>query len=173
MKTLYLQQMTDSNLLYKLFLDKAVQLLAQRNHSSVELKHKLRQFYIRKRFDEQIEIDNNFIDEQLNNVIQYSIEHHWIDDIYYIEQYVKMRSRKGYGLVRIIGELKQRGLDVDLVNKVIKKENIDWCDLGLRQAQKKFHQLDRSNIQQKLKVFQFLAYRGFLQDDITKIYSLL
>lgn len=173
MKIPYLRQMMDSNLLYKLFLDKAVQLLAQRNHSSIELKQKLRQFYIKKQANEQMVIDNNFIDEQLDKVVQYSIEHHWIDDIGYIEQYVRMRARKGYGLIRIVGELKQRGLNVASVNNIIKKENIDWSELGLKQVQKKFHHLDKRDLQQKVKVFQFLAYKGFHQDDIAKIYSLL
>jgi len=164
--------MTDSNSLNKNLLNKAVQLLAQRNHSSVELKQKLSLFYFKKYADE-LTIDNNDINSQINTIIQYCISHHWIDDIHYIEQYIDMRSRKGYGPIRVMGELKQRGLDLILIHNVFNKKNIDWCEIGLKQAQKKFQQFDKKNFQQKVKLFQFLTSRGFQQDEINQIYSLL
>ncbi|WP_392552103.1 regulatory protein RecX [Orbus wheelerorum] len=149
-----------------------MQLLAQRNHSSVELKQKLSLFYVKKYADD-LTIDNNALSSLIDTIIQYCISQSWIDDIHYIGQYIDMRSRKGYGPNRVIGELKQRGLDSTLIKEVFSHKNINWCEIGLIQAQKKFQQFDKKNFQQKAKLFQFLAYRGFQQDEINQIYSLL
>lgn len=161
----------DCDSLHKILLNKAVQLLAQRNHSSIELKQKLSLFYLKKYADD-LTVDSHCVDDQITLVIQYCLSHHWMDDIYYIEQYIDMRSRKGYGPNRIIVELNQRGLDSALIKSVFNRKNIDWYQIGLAQVQKKFHQIDKNNFQQKVKFFQFLAYRGFRQDEINQIYSL-
>ncbi|WP_392561530.1 regulatory protein RecX [Orbus sturtevantii] len=164
--------MMDSNTFYKNLLNKAVQLLAQRNHSSIELKQKLSLFYLKK-YAHDFAIDDDLVKQQIDTAIQHCIAHNWINDIQYIQQYIDMRSRKGYGPNRIIGELKQHGFGLALVKEIFTAKNIDWYEVGLIRAQKKFQNFDKKDYQQKLKLFQFLTYRGFQQDHINQIYSLL
>lgn len=164
--------MKDCNSLYKTLSNKAVQLLAQRNHSSVELKKKLSAFYTKKLADNQ----HDFSDDaaiQIDEVIQYCISHHWLDDETYINQYIDMSVRKGCGKNRIIMELKQRGLDANLVLSVISRKDIDWEELAILQLMKKFPITNKNDIQQKAKIFQFLLYKGFNQSEINLAYSSL
>ncbi|MCT6867549.1 MAG: recombination regulator RecX, partial [Gilliamella apicola] len=98
--------------LNKLILNKAVQLLAQRDHSSYELTNKIIQFFTKK-----IKCSEDEYYEQLNqlkietaDVIQYCTNQNWMNDTQYIEKYIVMRANKGYGRYKIAMELKQRGL---------------------------------------------------------------
>lgn len=163
--------MMESKPLYQTFLNKAVQLLAQRNHSSTELKQKLSIFYLKK-LSTDVESSDQSINAHIDAVIAHCLSHHWLDDKQYIEQYINMRSRKGYGQNRILMELKQRGLPRSLIQYQLQQSEIDWIEVGLIQTQKKFRVSDKKDLQQKIKIFQFLTYRGFQQDEIKQIYSL-
>lgn len=164
----------DSNSLYKNLYNKAVQLLAQRNHSSAELRQKLINFYLKS-------LSASDKDEvilpcaEIDAVIQYCLLHHWLDDSDYINQYIDVRVRKGYGRNRIIMELKQKGLANALILDIIsqKDKNIDWHELAIIQINKKFPAINKQDIQQKAKIFQFLMQKGFRQEDIRLAYSLL
>lgn len=162
--------MMESKPLYQTFLNKAVQLLAQRNHSSSELKQKLSIFYFKK-FSTDLESSAQSINVHIDAVIEYCLSHHWLDDKHYIEQYINMRSRKGYGQNRILMELKQRGLPQSLIQYQLHQTELDWIEIGLIQTQKKFHISNKNDLPQKVKIFQFLTYRGFQQDEIKQIYS--
>lgn len=161
--------------LNKLILNKAVQLLAQRDHSSCELSRKLTLFFSKK-----ITCSKDDYPEQLNQLkaeIEHVIEHctnqHWMDDKQYIEKYIFMRAHKGYGKYKISLELKQRGLSSDLSRELLLLADIDWSKIAHHQLLKKFKLIEPKNNQQKQKVIQFLKARGFTQLDIKTAYSLL
>lgn len=159
-----------SNLaLYKELLHKAVQLLAQRNHSAYELKNKLFTFYQKKYSNEELESD--FIYSVINSVLEECSAKKWLNEDDYVEQYIAMRARKGYGKNRIILELKQRGIDNAASLAIMSKQNIDWIDIGVHQVIKKFRSIAPKDLQQKSKIMLFLAYKGFSQEQIKLIYS--
>lgn len=161
----------DSSSLNKILYSKAVQLLAQRNHSTVELKQKL-SLYATQKSDQ--DSDNNLVPltHQIDAVIQYCLLKHWLDDDSYINQYIDIRIRKGYGKNRIIMELRQRGLDNNRIVTIMQQKEIDWCQLALTQVKKKFLSINLRDIRQKSKVNQFLLYRGFCQEEIRYIFTL-
>ncbi|WP_294612810.1 regulatory protein RecX [uncultured Gilliamella sp.] len=159
----------------QLILNKAVQLLAQRDHSSYELTQKILLFFSKK-----IKHDNDDYSDQLdqlklelNDVIQYCISKNWVNDAEYIEKYIIMRANKGYGKYKIAAELNQRGLPVDLSRELLQVTNIDWSNIAYQQLLKKFKQYDHKNVQQRQKSIQFLMTRGYTQDDVKTMYSLL
>ena len=161
--------------LNKLILNKAVQLLAQRDHSSYELTNKIIQFFTKK-----IKCSEDEYYEQLNqlrietaDVIQYCTNQNWMNDTQYIEKYIVMRANKGYGRYKIAMELKQRGLSTDLIHELLRILDINWVYNAHKQLLKKFKQVNVKNISEKQKVMQFLVTRGYTQDDIKDVYILL
>lgn len=161
--------------LNKIILNKAVQLLAQRDHSSYELSKKIILFFTNKmKFEDG---DHNDRLEQLkietNKVIEYCINQNWMNDTQYIEKYIVMRANKGYGKYKIAAELNQRGLPVNLSRELLQVIDINWSNIAYQQLLKKFKQLDPCNYQQRQKSTQFLINKGYAQDDIKTAYSLL
>lgn len=170
--------------------NKAVQLLAQRNHSTLELEQKLYQFaltqqrieFAKCQKDQQLNSDALLEEEntllphvyaQIQAVIKYCVEQRWLNEADYINQYIDMRVRKGCGYNRIIGELNQKGLTKHDVSIILNQKNVDWIELGLQQAKRKYSRVDSRDQKQKMTIMHFLSYRGFRQDEIRMIYSQL
>ena len=164
-----------SHNLNKLILAKAVQLLAQRDHSSYELTRKLTLFFSKKIkcVEDDYPEELSQLKIQIEHVIKHCIHQHWMDDEQYIEKYIFMRANKGYGKYKISLELKQRGLSSDINKKLLSIVDINWSEIAYQQLLKKFKVIDSKNNQQKQKVVQFLTSRGFTQNDIKTAYSLL
>jgi regulatory protein len=161
--------------LNKLILNKAVQLLAQRDHSSCELTQKLTLFFRKKitcsedDYPEQL----NLLKTEIEQVIAHCTNQHWMNDKQYIEKYIVMRAHKGYGKYKISLELKQRGLPSHLSRELLDLADIDWPKIAHQQLLKKFKLIEPKNNQQKQKIVQFLTAKGFTQFDIKTAYSLL
>ena len=164
-----------SHNLNKLILAKAVQLLAQRDHSSYELSRKLTLFFIKKIkcIEDDYPEELSQLKIQIEHVIKHCTHQHWMDDEQYIEKYIFMRANKGYGKYKISLELKQRGLSSDLNKKLLNLADINWSEIAYQQLLKKFKLIDPKNNQQKQKVAQYLTARGFTQLNIKTAYSLL
>ncbi|WP_279084502.1 regulatory protein RecX [Gilliamella apis] len=164
-----------SHNLNKLILAKAVQLLAQRDHSSYELTRKLTLFFSKKIkcIEDDYPEELSQLKIQIEHVIKHCTHQHWMDDEQYIEKYIFMRANKGYGKYKISLELKQRGLSSDLNKKLLNLADINWSEIAYQQLLKKFKLIDPKNNQQKQKVAQYLTSRGFTTCDIKTVYSLL
>ncbi|OCG60908.1 hypothetical protein A9G41_04455 [Gilliamella sp. Nev5-1] len=161
--------------LNKSMLNKAVQLLAQRNHSSYELSQKIASFFIKKLqyTDEEYHDQLTKLKIEIQYIIEYCIKQNWINDEQYIENYIVMRAQKGYGKYKIAMELKQRGLPVDLSRQLLQIADINWGNMAYEQLLKKLKQIDCKNNNNKQKGMQFLMTRGYTQDDIKTAYDLL
>ncbi|WP_176700269.1 MULTISPECIES: regulatory protein RecX [unclassified Gilliamella] len=161
--------------LNKSILNKAVQLLAQRDHSSYELGQKITFFFAKKlqSTDEKYHDQLATLKTEILDVIEYCINQNWINDEQYIKNYIVMRANKGYGKYRIAMELKQRGLSVDLSRQLLQMSNINWANLAYKQLIKKLKLIDFKNNHKKQKVINFLIARGYTQDDIKTVSNLL
>ncbi|SCC04894.1 regulatory protein RecX [Gilliamella intestini] len=161
--------------LNKSILNKAVQLLAQRDHSSYELTQKITFFFAKK----QLSLDEGYHEQltklkaEIQNVIEYCINQKWINDEQYIEKYIVMRANKGYGKYKIAMELKQRGLPTDLSQQLLQMSDINWGNLAHAQLIKKLKQIKQKNNDKKQKGIQFLIARGYTHDDIKTAHNLL
>ncbi|OCG23963.1 hypothetical protein A9G11_04895 [Gilliamella sp. wkB108] len=161
--------------LNKLILNKAVQLLAQRDHSSYELTQKITLFFSKKikHCDDEFSEQLNQLKNEISDVIQYCISKNWVNDTQYIEKYIIMRADKGYGKYKIAIELKQRGISSHVSRDLLQKSAIDWVNIAHKQLIKKFKQVDPKDNQQRQKGIQYLISRGYTQDDVKTLYSLL
>jgi regulatory protein len=125
----------------------ALRLLARREHSRLELSLKLHQ---RK-------IDNSVIERVLD---EYE-EKGWLDDNRFADVYARQRMDHGYGFLRIVGELQQRGVHKipDCLNEVTEA---CWCERAIELRQKRYGLADLSDDwDEKVRQHRFLNRRGF------------
>ena len=76
--------------------------------------------------------------DTVQQVIDALAEQGWQSDQRYTEQYIAMRSRKGFGPVRIQMELEQRGIDETAASHAVSE--VLWQDNLARRISKKIYQ---------------------------------
>ena len=91
---------------------KALELLARREHSRLELRQKL--------------IQRGFSTDRIESALDQLTEEHWLDEARFAELYACGRADKGYGPLRIGRELRERGVSQDLVDTVLAGLENDW-----------------------------------------------
>lgn len=126
--------------------DRAIRLLAIREHSVFELKRKLAASGSPEELDvllSRLQADNLQSDKR------------------YAEAYVRMRSQRGYGPKRIVMELGQRGVSSDLIQQALSAAEIDWDELEQATYQKKYGIKPIRDFKEKQKRLKYLFDRGF------------
>jgi len=130
----------------------ALRLLARREHSRLELTRKLLQRQLPQAVIEAVLDDYQ--------------EQDWLSDERFAEAYARQRIEAGYGLLRITGELNQRGVP-DKADTLRAMSSTDWCDQAVRVRRKRFGLLDlRGQLEERLRQMRFLQRRGFTQEQI-------
>ncbi len=112
-------------------MDRAVRILAVRDHSEQELRRKLAAPIMGKMAEE---IDATA--EDYERVIAWCHEHGYLDDSRFVARFIASRSRKGYGPARIRQELNQKVFPAK--RKAMRECDIDWCALARDQATRKY-----------------------------------
>lgn len=149
---------------YSRLLDRAMRILAVRDHGEQELRRKL-SVSLGEGTNE-----HDATQEDLERVMAQCLEHRWVDDARFAERYLAGRSRKGYGPQRIRQELQQKGVSRDNIDAALATSDADWAALAQAFATKKFGSPLPVEFSQKAKVQRFLLYRGFCMEDIQSIY---
>ena len=126
-------------------------MLATREHSSQELKRKLSAKKIHKELIEAVLKQLTYEGAQ--------------DDRRYAEVYIRIRSMRGYGPVRIGQELKRRGVEKKIISDTIGNSNLDWSNLANLVHSKKFKSLPET-LSERSGQTRFLQYRGFTFEQI-------
>jgi regulatory protein len=135
----------------------ALRLLARREHSRLELSLKLLQ---RK-------IDNSIIESVLNDYE----ERGWLDDNRFADVYARQRMDHGYGLLRVIAELQQRGVHQtpECLSEIT--EN-DWCQRAIDLRKKRYGLADLSaDWNERVRQARFLSRRGFTTSQVEQALS--
>ena len=137
----------------------AMDLLARREHSQLELSQKLQ-----KRFSGQSEA----IAEEINRLASEGLQ----SDARLAEAFIRARFNKGHGPVKIRAELKGKGVHSDLIAIAFEASEIDWFQLAERVAHRKFGDLSEvvTDRKEKARVARFLQQRGFSFDHISSLY---
>ena len=132
---------------------KALDLLARREHSRLELSRKLHKKYSEYQIIEdvldQLELDSLLSDDR------------------FTEEYVKYRKDKGFGPIKISAELRERGIGETKINKYLDTDTKSWFAEAKKVRQKKFGIREPDNFNEKIRQQKFLMYRGFLQEHIS------
>ncbi|VGP74393.1 Regulatory protein RecX [Klebsiella quasipneumoniae subsp. similipneumoniae] len=151
---------------YARLLDRAIRILAMRDHSEQELRRKLAAPVMSKNGPEALDVTP----EELQQVVAWCMENRYLDDNRFVGQFIASRSRKGYGPARIRQELSQKGIARQAVEQAMRECDIDWVSLARAQAQRKYGEPLPSAFAEKVKIQRFLLYRGYLMEDIQEIW---
>jgi regulatory protein len=131
-----------------------VRYLAAREHSRFELTQRL----VKKTQNTAL------IDRLLNDFERRGL----LSDERFTEQYVQMRTRRGYGPLRIRDELRQRGVDQSLVDEWIDINGSEWRAQIAEVAAHKFGSERAIEAKEQAKRARFLQYRGFPENLIRR-----
>jgi regulatory protein len=133
----------------------ALRLLARREHSCVELSHKLS-----RRGWPEPEVAS-IIDELAGENLQ--------SDERFAESYARSRAAKHYGPVRIRAELGERGIDRALADRAIRELETDWFTLAADWYERRYGTEPAEDIKEKSRRQQALARRGFTHEHVREL----
>ncbi|MEM0655413.1 recombination regulator RecX [Klebsiella huaxiensis] len=151
---------------YARLLDRAIRILAMRDHSEQELRRKLVAPVMSKNGPEALDVTP----EEVDKVVEWCIDNRYLDDDRFVRQFIASRSRKGYGPARVRQELKQKGISRETIESSMRECEIDWALLAREQAQRKYGEPLPTAFSEKVKIQRFLLYRGYLMEDIQEIW---
>jgi len=140
----------------------ALNLLARREHSFHELLEKLAGKY--PDFDHE---------EVLLPVVQTLRDEKLQSDERFAESWVRYRSSRGFGPLKIAAELQPRRLERDLVRKVLYFSGPDWEQRCVQVLHDKFRLAAKPSLAERQKWQRFLLQRGFSNDQIRSVFKTL
>lgn len=127
--------------------NRALGLLARREHSRRELKLKLRQ--------------KGYEGEEASAAIDRLGEQHYQDDDRFAGSLVRSRASQGYGPMRVRAELKSHGLSDARIRAVLDEAGVDWDANALSVLRRRFGGKSAPDHAEKTRRAQFLLRRGF------------
>ena len=133
----------------------AMNLLARREHSRLELARKLHRRYS----------EYDVIESALNRLIDDGL----LSDERFTESYVNYRKGLGFGPVRIAAELRERGIGEALAGRYLNQSHESWAEAALLARQKKFGDAMPATREERARQQRFLAYRGFRHAHFTDL----
>lgn len=132
-----------------------MRLLASREHTRAELRRKLADR------GHDAAVISAVLDDLAGRGLQ--------SDERYTEQYIDLRTRKGYGPTRIRAELTERGIDEALVQDWLDPRDPAWRERLREVARAKFGDHPPADRKEMARRARFLEYRGFSQDHIRRL----
>ncbi len=130
----------------------AMDLLARREHTKVELVRKL----------SARDMAGPVVDEVLEALAAENLQ----SDERFAESFVAARAGKGQGPVRIRAELRDRGVDAALMDTALDGGDHDWVALARAARRKKFGPAEPEELRDRARQMQFLGYRGFTSEQV-------
>jgi regulatory protein len=134
----------------------AIYSLAMREHSRKELFDKLK----RKDFSEGVDLDGLLDELEENN---------YLNEARFVESFIRSRTSRGQGIVKISNDLRKRGINTTLINNAMQEANIDWFVLASEQREKKFGENRPVDFKEKARQMRFLSGRGFSAEIIRAV----
>jgi len=137
----------------------AMNLLARREHSLVELKNKL--------------LARDIPPDEADEVVASLAARDLVSDERFTDAFVRVRMRKGQGPVRIRQELRQRGVSSDVIDASLETLAAEWVGLAGEVRRKKFGLTAPPDFKAKARQMRFLEYRGFTTEQIMAAFETL
>jgi regulatory protein len=134
--------------------ERAIGLLARREHSRLELKQKL---LFRG-------CDGAELEALLNSLVTERLQ----SDERFTEAYVYSRTHKGFGPLRIQAELRERGIEDGLVHRFLKRDSSEWLEHARQQWRKRFGKAP-GDFKERARQARFLQGRGFSPQVIRQV----
>lgn len=135
----------------------ALRFLARREHSELELRHKL--------------MGRNFTEAIVDAVIKQLLDEGLLSDQRFAEVYARGRSERGYGPLRIRAELRERGVSDSLTEQILAGLSRYWIESAGRQRDKRFGQPLPHDYRERARQMRFLQQRGFTSEQIQAAFA--
>jgi regulatory protein len=135
--------------------DRALGLLARREHSRAELRRKLA----------APELDPDVLGDLLDRLAAAGLQ----SDLRYAEAFVRGRVERGHGPVRIRQELRRRGVAADLADAALAGADVDWHERLAAVHRKRFGTAPPADRRELARRARFLAQRGFAAEPIREL----
>ena len=136
---------------------KAMELLARREHSRLELRQKL--------------LQRGYPPELIDSALERLIEERLLDEGRYAELYACARADKGYGPLRIARELRERGVPEDQVAATLATLEDDWSAKLRDLHRKRFKSHSPADAAGRLQQTRVLRQHGFTLDQIKHFFE--
>ena len=129
---------------------------ARRDHSQHEIIQKLAPRYPKEE-----------IKQALVNIVQSGL----LNETRFTENYIRWRTAKGYGPLRISLELQARGITAEMIAERLEITDNAWLIAARQVWQKHFKGEIPSDFKHRAKQMRFLQYRGFTREQIESVLS--
>ena len=127
--------------------DKALGLLARREHSRKELKTKLRR--------------GGYDGDEAAAALDRLGAQHYQDDDRFAEVLLRSRIAHGYGPLRLRVELKSHGVPDARIHELLEAADADWEALAAALLRRRYAAAGRADYAERARRAQFLLRRGF------------
>ena len=132
--------------------NKALDLLARREHSVAELRAKL--------------LAREFAADSTDEAIDQLVREGLVSDERFAEAFVAARARKGQGPVKIRAELAQRGVAEGLISASMQTVQVDWSGSARQVRERKYGDELPADFKERARQSRFLQSRGFTSEQI-------
>ena len=136
---------------------KAIELLARREHSRLELRQKLAQ--------------RGFPAERLDPVLNQLAAEGLLNEGRYAEIYACSRADQGYGPLRIASELRERGIPQELVDQALTGLESDWLPKLGELHRKRFKSRIPADVAGRIQQTRVLRQHGFTLEQIKHLFE--
>ena len=136
---------------------KLLDFLSRREHSFKELIFKL---------EDRVRSSQRLIVE-LEKLSEEGLQ----SDERFTESFIRSRSIKGFGPEKISNELRSKGIEENLIKKMVYSQELDWKIILKKEFKKKYSQSKIYNIEDISKIKKFFFQRGFLIDEINELFK--
>ena len=127
-------------------------LLARREHSRRELETKL----MRRGFHGPV------VQDVLDDLEQTNL----LSDARFAAAYVESRAARGFGPLRILAELQQRGIDAPGREAACEPGTREWLQLAREARRKRFGDPEPADFRERARQARFLIQRGFSRSHV-------
>lgn len=132
--------------------DKALFLLARRDHSRRELSQKLSK--------------KGFASNIIKTVLEELENENLLNEDRFIGSFIRSRSAKGYGPLKICAELVKRGIDLNRIRASDEWQETLWQEMAISARIKRFGDAIPCEREEQMQQMRFLQQRGFTTDQI-------
>jgi len=136
--------------------NKALDLLARREHSRAELRNKLLHGF---RNEEQ----------SIDSILDKLENENLLSDQRFTEMYIRGRVAKSIGPIRIISELRQKGVDASLAELVLADLGMEWCAALKALSLQKYGETAAQDDKERAKRIRFFQYKGYPPELIREV----
>ena len=134
--------------------NRAMDLLARREHSARELIQKLR--------------DRGFSSDEIEAALEGLQADGLQSDERFAEAFVHSRVQKGMGPLKLRAELQARGVDGGLARRAVAEADADWLALAIDARVRRFGETAPADRKERARQQRFLHGRGFPADVIAQ-----